>query len=118
MAQEMRSNFSVMNAEVKDILNFLKAYGRVYVSVVEISRRLGVRGRKFQTDRAWARPELMRMERDGLLESNEYGEFRIRNRPEDTNFLEAMSQADPKVPLGDTTIIRCGESDDQAKMAA
>jgi len=107
-----------MNAEERDIVSFLKGYGKLYISVVEISRRLGSRGRKFQMDRAWARPTLMRMEIDGVIESNEYGEYRIRSRPEDTCFLEALNQANPTVPLGDTTIIRLQETDDRTEAAA
>jgi hypothetical protein len=106
LVQVLRNLALAMNAEEKDIYNFLKSYRDVFVSVVEVSRRLGARGRRFQYDRTWARPILMRMQMDGLVESNEFGEFRIRCRPEDTDFVEALKQADLQVPLGDTTIIR------------
>lgn len=94
-----------MGTDETEIYNFLKQFRTVYVSVTEVSRRLGAR-RKFNVDRAWARPLLLRMEMDGMLESNEYGEFRIRNQAPDTDFKTALLQADSSVPLGETTIIR------------
>ena len=59
-----------MNADERAVCEFLKAYPGTYVSVMEISRRLGVR-RQFKKDRAWARPILRRMELDNVLESNQ-----------------------------------------------
>lgn len=94
-----------MNADEKEIIEFLRSFREVYVSVVEVSRRLGAR-KRFNLDRTWARPVLMRMELDGLLESNEFGEYRLRNRTSDTNFKEALQKADLTVSLGETTIIR------------
>ena len=44
------------------------------------------------------------MEMEGWLESNEFGEYRLKNRPEDiTPFKDALST--PGVSLGDTAII-------------
>ena len=92
-----------MNADEKAVHEFLKSYPGLYVSVTEISRRLCAR-RKFQKDRAWARPILRRMELDGTLESNPCGEYRLRvASPENTPFKQAI--AIPGVDLGDTTII-------------
>ena len=94
-----------MSTEEKEILEFLSTFREVYVSVVEVSRRVGSRNR-FHSDRTWSRPTLMRMEQDGLLESNEYGEFRIKRGQLDTDFLEALESIKPDVDLGETTIIR------------
>jgi hypothetical protein len=97
-----------MNAEETEIYEFLKERDNNFVSVTEISKFLG-RGRRFQQDRNWARPVLRRMEVDGILESNPYGEYRIKGGAEAetteiTDFKEALHK--PGVSLGDTTIIR------------
>jgi hypothetical protein len=98
-----------MNAEETEIFEFLKTRGANYVSVAEISKALG-HGRRYQKDRFWARPVLRRMEVDGVLESNPYGEYRIKGGAETepeapaNDFKEALRN--PDASLGDTTIIR------------
>lgn len=95
-----------MNAEETKIYEFLKTRENEFVSTTELSKHLG-RGHKYQKDRNWARPILRRMEVDGILESNPYGEYRIKTAETDTqsmNFKEALRT--PGVSLGDTTIIR------------
>ncbi len=92
-----------MNAEETEIFEFLKRYGHVFVSVVEISKNVGDR-RRFLCDRAWARPLLRRMEMDEVLESNPSGEYRIKGGNNNTtSFIKALARAD--IDLGDTTII-------------
>lgn len=97
-----------MNAEETEIYEFLKARDSLYVSVTEISKALG-RGRRFQQDRNWARPVLRRMEVDNIIESNPYGEYRIKGaaEPQPNEFKEALRK--PGVSLGDTTIIKIQE---------
>src|SRR5687767_11652456 len=94
-----------MNAEENEIYEFLKARENMFVSVTDISKYVG-RGSQFQKDRNWARPVLRRMEIDGLVESNPYGEYRVRgeDEPQGNDFKEALR--DPDASLGDTTIIR------------
>ena len=96
-----------MNAEETEIYEFLKTRDGNFVSVTDISRYLG-RGRRFQEDRNWARPILRRMEIDGTVESNPYGEYRVKgadtNDTNPTDFKEALHT--PGASLGDTTIIR------------
>src|SRR5207247_8529787 len=78
-----------MNADETEVYDFLKGYPGVFVSVTEISRRMGAR-RKFDQDRTWARPILRRMELDGTLESNDLGEYRIKKKAnETTSFKKA-----------------------------
>ncbi len=97
-----------MNFEENEIYEFLKKFPSVYVSVVEISRSVGPR-RRFNDDRLWTKPILRRMEAEGWLESNMFGEFRLKKRKEgDTKFLEALGQ--PGASLGDTTIISLEEA--------
>ena len=93
-----------MNAEEKEIYDFLLGRPHIYVAVHEISKYLG-RGRQFGLDRNWARPILRRMEMEGHVESNPFGEYRVREpQPGETNFTDALGK--PIDSLGDTTIIR------------
>ena len=99
-----------MNADELEIYELLRVFPNTYVSVTEISKKLG-KGRKFDLDRTWARPMLRRMEMDGLLESNPFGEYRVRpSSIADIDFKEALRT--PGVPLGDTTIIKVTELKD------
>jgi hypothetical protein len=92
-----------MNADETAVYEFLKGYPGMFVSVTEISRRLGAR-RKFDQDRTWARPILRRMELDGSVEANEVGEYRVKPKPnETTTFRKALSL--PGAALGETTLI-------------
>jgi hypothetical protein len=96
-----------MNAEETEIYEFLKTREANYVSVTDISKCLG-RGRRFQQDRNWARPILRRMEVDGIVEANLYGEYRLKDaETKPTDFKEALRT--PGVSLGDTTIVRIGD---------
>lgn len=98
-----------MNADENEIFEFLKTRGTGYVSATDISRYLG-RGQQFQKDRNWARPILRRMEVDGILEANAYGEYRVKGaetQAQTTDFKEALHT--PGASLGDTTIIRLGD---------
>lgn len=93
-----------MNTEETEIYEFLKARDELFVSVTEISRFLG-RSRRFEKDRNWARPILRRMEMDGIIEANPYGEYRLKRTDAKPNeFQEALRT--PGADLGDTTIIR------------
>lgn len=96
-----------MNAEEQEVYDLLKKDPETFVSVTEISKKLG-RGRKFEEDRNWARPVLRRMEMDGLLESNPFGEYRLAaggaSSSANVDFKQALKT--PGISLGDTTIIR------------
>ena len=117
-----------MNADEIRIIELLNDFPDEFVSVVDISKKLG-KGRRFRDDRLWARPILRRMEMDGFLEVNEAGDYRVRmddppkntqseksGRAEKTetkqiDFKQALKT--PGVSLGDTTIIRIGDVQDQ-----
>ena len=102
-----------MNAEETQIYEFLRKKEGAFVSTTDISKFLDA-GRRFQQDRNWARPVLRRMEMDGLLEANPYGEYRVK--PQEPQELEAPIEAAPAdfkealhmpgASLADTTIIR------------
>jgi hypothetical protein len=99
-----------MNAEQKTICEFLKTYRNLFVSVSEISKALGDR-KRFDQDRNWARPILRRMEMEGMLESNPFGEYRLKNNDYDTvSFKRALNE--PGFALGDTTIIVLDEAEE------
>jgi hypothetical protein len=124
-----------MNADEIRIVELLNDYPDEFVSVAEISKKLG-KGRRFKDDKLWARPILRRLEMDGLLEVNDVGDYRVRMTDEDNgkksddrarktdedrgkktqeteqiNFKQALKT--PGVSLGDTTIISIGDVQDQ-----
>ena len=99
-----------MNTQETEIFDFLKRFPHLFVSVNEISKNVGSR-KKFNEDRAWARPFLRRMEMDGWVESNPFGEYRLKHRPEDTTSFKRALQM-PGVPLGETTIISLDDPDE------
>ena len=68
---------AVMDADERDIFQFLKSWGGNYIAAREICRRAGGR-RRFNEEPDWAKPVLLRMEERGILESNATGHFRIK----------------------------------------
>lgn len=65
-----------MGTDETDIIEFLKPC-EAFVSPTEIAKKVGGK-RRFSEDRDWARPILLRLLLEGLLESNEYGHFRCK----------------------------------------
>ncbi|HMJ64570.1 MAG TPA: hypothetical protein VK615_04400 [Candidatus Binatia bacterium] len=65
-----------MSYDEYEILEFLKKFEKVFVSPVEIAKRVGGRQR-FHENRDWARPILYRLFVEGLLEADEYGHYRL-----------------------------------------
>jgi hypothetical protein len=94
-----------MNTDEMEICELLKSFPGRYVSVADISRRLGSHGR-FAQNRNWAAPFMRRMELDGVVESNQFGEYRLKAAAPVT-FKSALEK--PDISLGDTTIIMLGE---------
>ncbi len=66
-----------MDADEREIYQFLKSWGAEYVAAREICRRAGGK-RRFHEDADWAKPVLLRMQDRGILESNATGQFRIK----------------------------------------
>jgi hypothetical protein len=66
-----------MDADERDIFQFLKGWGGDFVSATEVCRRAGGK-KKFHEDPHWAKPILLRMEERGILESNASARFRIK----------------------------------------
>jgi hypothetical protein len=89
-----------VSTEENEILEFLKSFRDCFVSSTEVAKRAGTRNR-YALDKNWALPVLRRMEFEGLVETNEIGEYRMRNAG--PSFREAVNQ--PGLDLGDTAII-------------
>ena len=125
-----------MNADEVRIIGFLNEFPDEFVSVIDVSRKLG-KGRRYKEDRTWAAPIMRRMEMDGLLETNNVGDYRVRTEYRDgkgqdkgstatatkastgtkatetktIDFKQALKT--PGVSLGDTTIIRISDVQEQ-----
>lgn len=69
--------FAVMDADEREIYQFLKSWGSEYIAAREICRRAGGR-RRYNEEPEWAKPVLLRMAERGILESNTTGHFRIK----------------------------------------
>jgi hypothetical protein len=95
-----------MNADETEIFTLLKAFPDRFVSVGDVSRRLGSHHR-YAKDKNWAHPILRRMEMDGVVEANPYGEYKLK-AAEPIPFKKGIEQ--PNVSLGDTTIIMLDRS--------
>lgn len=79
-----------MDADEREIYQFLKPFGTEFINAREICRRAGGR-KRFKDEPDWAKPILVRMEERGILESNATGHFRIkpvkRNKNKDRRWV-------------------------------
>lgn len=66
-----------MDADERDIFQFLKTRTGEFTAAMEICRRAGSK-RRFHQDPNWAKPILQRMEERSILESDQQGRFRIK----------------------------------------
>jgi hypothetical protein len=71
-----------MDAEEKEICDFLKSWIDQFVSQREICRRAGGKWR-FRENPNWALPVLSRMAEKGILESDAAGHFRLAPEKKD-----------------------------------
>jgi hypothetical protein len=69
-----------MDADEREIYQYLKSWGGEFVAAREIGRRAGGK-RRFHEEPEWAKPVLLRMQERGILESNSTGHFRIKPVP-------------------------------------
>jgi hypothetical protein len=92
-----------MNAIEKEIYDLLCRFPKAYLSATEISRSVGNR-KWFNADRNWAKPILRRLELDGWLESNGFGEYRLKRLMDSTTSFRRALQV-PGMSLADTNII-------------
>jgi hypothetical protein len=89
-----------MGSDEHDILDFLKRF-ETFVSPMEIAKKVGGK-RRFMENRDWARPVLYRLGVEGLIESNEYGHFRLKPDPKD---LRKRDRKSCSYALGDRTYV-------------
>ena len=66
-----------MNADEREIFQFLKTWGGKFVSAAEIARRAGNK-RRFYQEPDWAKPLLVQMVERGILENDAFGRYRIK----------------------------------------
>ncbi len=66
-----------MNADERDIFQFLKTWGVKFVGAAEIARRAGSKQRYYK-EPDWAKPVLLQMAERGILESDAHGRYRIK----------------------------------------
>ena len=66
-----------MDADERDIFQFLKTRGLEFVGAMEIARRAGNK-RRFYEDPDWAKVVLMRMQERGILEHDAAARYRIK----------------------------------------
>jgi hypothetical protein len=71
-----------MDAEEKEICEFLQSWPGQFVSQREVCRRAGGKWR-FREDPNWALPILVRMVEKGILESDASGHFRLTPEKKD-----------------------------------
>mgnify|MGYP001598456491 FL=1 len=69
-----------MDSDQRDILNFLQTWGVEFVSAKEICRRAGTK-KRFHKDAGWAKPILLIMVEQGILETDQTGRYRIKPQP-------------------------------------
>lgn len=66
-----------MDADEREIYDYLKAFDEEWVNAKEICRRAGGK-RRFSEDPNWARPILQRMKDQRILEMDLAGRYRIK----------------------------------------
>ncbi|HZT22486.1 MAG TPA: hypothetical protein VFB55_06220 [Verrucomicrobiae bacterium] len=66
-----------MTEDEREIFQFLKPWGPVFVSAAEIARRAATK-KRFHENPHWAKPILQHMTERGILESDAQGRYRIK----------------------------------------
>jgi hypothetical protein len=70
-------HLSRMDADEREIFDYLQTFGENWVNAKEICRRAGGK-RRFAEDNHWAKPILQRMKDQHILEGDEMGRYRIK----------------------------------------
>jgi hypothetical protein len=69
-----------MDADERDIFNYLKTWGSEFVGVREICRRAGTK-KRFHENPEWAKPILQLMTERSILERDILGRYRVKPKP-------------------------------------
>ena len=88
----------LMDADEREIYNFLKPYRKESLSAREICRRAAGKHR-YREDQSWAIPPLLRMVERGILESDASGAFRIKSKPNPAEKLQRWISPEIKSAL-------------------
>jgi hypothetical protein len=67
-----------MHVDEKAIMDYLKAWPHTFVSGREIARKVGGK-RRYAEDRGWAIPVLSHMIQVGLIDTDNFGHFRLKS---------------------------------------
>lgn len=76
-APVVSARIRTMDSDEREIFNYLKTWGKEYVSVREICRRAGGK-KRFHEDPDWAKVILPIMLERGILERDAVGRYRIK----------------------------------------
>ncbi len=66
-----------MDADEREIFNYLKTWGKDYVGLREICRRAGSK-KRFHEDPEWGKPVLIIMKERGIIEVDAMGRYRVK----------------------------------------
>jgi hypothetical protein len=66
-----------MDADEREIFDYLRTFGEEWVNGKEICRRAGGK-KRFNEDPNWAKPVLVRMKERFIVEGDELGRYRIK----------------------------------------
>ena len=66
-----------MDADEREIYDYLKTFGEEWVSAKEVCRRAGGK-RRYNEDNNWAKPILHHLKEQGILEGDQLGRYRIK----------------------------------------
>ncbi|MGA2245733.1 MAG: hypothetical protein ABSH48_12095 [Verrucomicrobiota bacterium] len=69
-----------MDADEREIFDYLQTFGEEWVNAKEICRRAGGK-KRFNEDNNWARPILQRLKDLMVLEGDQLGRYRIKPPP-------------------------------------
>jgi len=66
-----------MSSDEREIFNYLQTWGGEFINAKEVCRRAGTK-RRYHEDPDWAKPILLSMVDNGLLEKDLNGRFRVK----------------------------------------
>jgi hypothetical protein len=71
-----------MDADEREIYDFLSTFGESWVNAKEICRRASTK-KRFNEDNNWAKPILGRMKERNVIEGDELGRYRLKPEKKD-----------------------------------
>ena len=80
-----------MDADEREIFDFLSCYGEEWISAKEICRKAGGK-RRFNEDNNWAVPTLRNMKDRHVIEGDEMGRYRVPPAKEEEHGISAEAE--------------------------